>query len=143
MNRGFNLLEIKRIWNKTLWGTLQIKNSITHNKKSLTGFTLVELLIVVAVVALLAAIAIYNMSGGITRSKVSRALGELSRFPSIIATRGKVPESDPWGSPYSYHDDGAKQYYYSWGPDKEDDGGNILYDPSNGTSSKGDVYILP
>lgn len=107
------------------------------------GFTLIELLIIIAIISILALLAIYNMSGGITKSKVSRTLAELSRFPSIIATRGKIPTDDVWGNPYSFHDDGTKEYYYSWGPDQVDNGGWTLYDPSNGTVSKGDIFLSP
>lgn len=107
------------------------------------GFTLVELLVVIAVIMLISAIAIYNMSGGLTRSKVSRTLGELSRFPSIIATRGEIPQNDPWGKPYTLYHDGNSIYYYSWGPNQSNDGGTVLYDPTNGIISDGDIFILP
>ena len=103
------------------------------------GFTLVELLIVIAVISLLAALAIYNMSAAITRSKVARAQAELSSFATMYATGKPVPKYDPWGNPYSFSY--VKPYTgpYSWGPDQMDDGGLIIYDPSNGTTSRGDI----
>ena len=78
--------------------------------------------------------AVHYYSGAITRTKVARALGELSRFQSM----SKRPATDPWGSPYGRLKDGK---VYSFGPDRVDNGRQILYDPSNGTTSAGDVYL--
>jgi type IV pilus assembly protein PilE len=50
-----------------------------HRKPS-TGFTLVELMIVVAIIAVLAAIAIPNYIDYITRSKLSEAYNSLSAY---------------------------------------------------------------
>jgi len=105
----------------------------------LRGFSLIELLIVIAIIALISSIAIYNYSQGITRSKVSRAMAELRSIPSILATGKSIPEADPWGNPYLKNEPGG--YYYSFGPDEKDDSGIILYDPTNGTKSLGDVYL--
>ena len=35
----------------------------------------------------------------------------------------------------------APEHYYSIGPDRKDDGGVILYDPSNGSISGGDIFL--
>ncbi len=102
------------------------------------GFTLVELLVVVAVILLLAVLGIYNMSAAITRTKVSRTQAELSQYLTLRATGKQFPQYDPWGSPYSYSST-TGFYPYSWGPDLIDDGGLIIYDPSNGTVSRGDI----
>ena len=103
------------------------------------GFTLIEVLIVIALIALLSTIAIYNYSQGITKSKVSRTMTELRSIPAILATGKSIPEADPWGNPYQRN--AQNRYYYSFGPDEKDDGGNILYDPTNGVRSTGDIYF--
>ena len=103
------------------------------------GFSLIELLIVIALIMLIASIAIYNYSQGITRAKVSRAMAELKSIPSLLATGKSIPEADPWGNPYGRNPQAS--IYYSYGPDEKDDSGIILYDPTNGTKSLGDVYL--
>lgn len=104
-----------------------------------SGFTLIELLVVIAIIVIIASISLYNFSQGITRSKVARTMTELRSIPSIIATGKSIPEADPWGNPYLRNQPG--RYYYSFGPDEKDDSGLILYDPTNGTKSSGDIYF--
>ncbi len=103
------------------------------------GFTLIELLIVVAIIVILASIAVYNYSQGITKSKVARTMTELRSIPAMLATGKPIPEADPWGNPYERNQ--QFRYYYSYGPDGKDDGGLILYDPTNGVKSQGDIYF--
>lgn len=103
------------------------------------GFTLIELLIVIAIIVILSSIALYNFSQGITKSKVARTMTELRSIPSMLATGKSIPDADPWGNPYERNQ--AGRYYYSFGPDEKDDGGLILYDPTNGVKSQGDIYF--
>lgn len=82
-----------------------------------TGVTLLELMIVVVVVGLMAALAVPMYDRYIERAKVSRAIGEISalslaidkfrlrnndRAPANLAELGIAIPSDPWGRPYEY-----------------------------------------
>jgi general secretion pathway protein G len=80
------------------------------------GFSVIELLIVVAIIATLVAIAIPNMLSALAKAKYARALADLRTFSSEIAeyeaNYGVLPEAlaevrggtmlDPWGNPYAY-----------------------------------------
>lgn len=48
--------------------------------------------------------------------------------------------SDPYSDePYSFNYE--RGVFYSWGPDYDDNEGTILYDPTNGTDSSGDIFV--
>ena len=80
------------------------------------GFTLVELLVTVAVILTLCAIAIPNMMAAVDRAKVARAVGDIrtigSQVQAFQLTSGTYPNTldevgygahrDPWGTPYQY-----------------------------------------
>ena len=53
-------------------------------KKTQQGFTLIELMIVVAIIAILAAIAIPQYQNYVNRSAVSRAIGETAAYKTAI-----------------------------------------------------------
>lgn len=62
--------------------------------KNLMGFTLIELMIVVAIIGILASIAVPVYQGYIARSQMTRTVGEISGFKSSIEsmlTRGDNP----------------------------------------------------
>lgn len=166
-----------------------------------SAFTLIELLIVVAIIAILAAIALPNFHEAQTRAKVSRVQADLRTLGIAMEcyrldNNSYVPHKDtpadlyPLTTPIAYVssipadffkdgatpvDSGANYtwqdlyeiYYFlmptfgggdwlarqvtagrmwvlsSWGPDlKEDMYGNAVspYDPTNGTTSRGDIY---
>ena len=80
------------------------------------GFTLIELMICIAIVATLAAIAIPNYIGFRDRATTIAAINNLKKIESIIIIYninfGQFPETlaqvnlnhmkDPWGNPYQY-----------------------------------------
>jgi len=84
------------------------------NKKS--GFTLVELMIVVAIIGTLSAIAVPNYIGYRQKAMVARAISELKimekeiliyaaekgTFPNTLAQIGLDTLKDPWGNSYQY-----------------------------------------
>jgi hypothetical protein len=65
--------------------------------------------------------------------------GDIDRLvPRFFAFQPKDPFSQ-----VDFRIDEAKKLPYSVGPDLKDDGARILYDPTNGTISVGDVMIAP
>lgn len=85
-------------------------------KISRKGLTVVELLLVVAIIATLLSVAIPGTSNMLYRAKVSRACGEISvmsvKLTNYLIDYGMLPETleevdvpiltDPWGNPYQY-----------------------------------------
>ncbi|MCP4696174.1 MAG: prepilin-type N-terminal cleavage/methylation domain-containing protein [Gammaproteobacteria bacterium] len=72
------------------------------------GFTLIELMIVVAIIAILAAVAIPAYTEYLKRSKVTETLGLLGslKTPSEEYYGNKGPDADQWPNPFE--DLGAK-----------------------------------
>lgn len=82
------------------------------------GFTLIEMLLVVAIIGILASIAIPSYLAFIEKARVSKAIAEIksistiidgyfiseSSFPLSLADVGEGGAIDPWGSPYLYLD---------------------------------------
>jgi general secretion pathway protein G len=80
------------------------------------GFTLVELLIVCAVIMTIMAIAIPSLMASMDQARVARAVGDISAIETGVATyeatNGVLPDDlaqagyagllDPWGTPYQY-----------------------------------------
>lgn len=80
------------------------------------GFTLVELLIVMAIMGLLAALAMPSLNEAVEQARVARAIGDIKamgieisqfeltegRFPTTLAEVGRITLIDPWGNPYVY-----------------------------------------
>lgn len=80
------------------------------------GFTLVEVMIVVAIIGTLASIAIPSFAHAVYRSQITRAILDLKtiendiagfemesgRVPNDLAEIGRSGLRDPWGNPYEY-----------------------------------------
>ena len=80
------------------------------------GFTVVELLVTVAIIMTISAIAIPNLMAAMDHVKVARAMGDMrtigdgvmgyslvnGSFPNTLADVGYGELNDPWGAPYQY-----------------------------------------
>ena len=81
------------------------------------GFGLVELIVVLVIASLLAALAVPAYNGYVDRAKVSRAIGDISglsveidrfsvnhddQFPATLADLPINIPRDPWGNEYQY-----------------------------------------
>jgi general secretion pathway protein G len=80
------------------------------------GFTLVELLITVAVILTIAAMAVPSLLASINQAKIARAVGDIhaigtdaqgyeminGAYPPDLYAIGYGNRNDPWGNPYQY-----------------------------------------
>lgn len=99
----------------------EVRRVVTHrtnfrgnNKQS--GFTIIELLITMAVIITISAIAVPNLLASIYQAKIARAVGDISAIEDGIAlyqvVNGVLPDDlsqvgygnlmDPWQSTYQY-----------------------------------------
>lgn len=86
---------------------------LEHNNE---GFTLIELVLVVAIVGILSTLAIPNYLGFLEKARVARAVAELNaiakdiqgyayatgQYPDNLAQAGWSQRLDRWGNPYQY-----------------------------------------
>lgn len=80
------------------------------------GFTIIELLIVIAMIGTLSAIGIPTYATALNRARVTRAIADIHTFdreiqvyqlfnsgpPDTLATIGRANWRDPYGNPYEY-----------------------------------------
>jgi general secretion pathway protein G len=88
-------------------------------RSSAAGYSLVELMIVVVIISIIAAIAIPQYSEAINAAKIVRAMGDIktisteidmyslrnNQYPNTLADVGYDDRKDPWGQPYQYLND--------------------------------------
>jgi general secretion pathway protein G len=77
-----------------------------------TGFTIIELLSVVAIIGVLASISVPRYSDVMERARVAKAIGDLRTLTIDLLSADSLPASlydigrgdllDPWGRPYQY-----------------------------------------
>ncbi|MDM8556262.1 prepilin-type N-terminal cleavage/methylation domain-containing protein [Desulfococcaceae bacterium HSG7] len=104
------------------------------------GFTLIELMLVIAIIGTLAAIAMLSYNVYIDQAKITRTIVEIKNIENMIAgyeiDNGKLPESltdlgmgilvDPWSNPYEYYEvktkkgKGKQRRDKSWNPLNDD-----------------------
>lgn len=84
------------------------------------GWTLVELMLVIAIIGTLLAIVVPSATQYVDRAKIARAIGEieaiqadlagfefLGQLPATLAEIGRADLRDPWGNAYQYLKFGA------------------------------------
>jgi general secretion pathway protein G len=77
------------------------------------GFTVIELLLVLAIVATLASLGTSRLQSAVERARVARAIGDIRAIQSYIDAADSVPLTldevgagnrlDPWGRPYIFN----------------------------------------
>ena len=92
------------------------RGSARNRRKRSNGFTVLELLIVVAIVLTISAIAVPNLMAAIDQARIARAVGDIHAIEDDVASYQAIyrvlPDSlsqmgdgnllDPWGNPYQY-----------------------------------------
>lgn len=85
-------------------------------QKCSDGFTLIEMLLVIAIMLTIASIAVPNLMAAIDAARIARAVSEVRTLSSAVTIymviNGQYPDSlaavgyggllDPWGNPYMY-----------------------------------------
>ena len=129
---------------------MKIKNLRNYRLAHASGFTLIEIMLVVGIITVLMGSAIFMLTGNLEFAKEQRARGDLQAIitqvrmyemknggvslsqsdglKALVGTGKGFEElpKDPWGKEYMYKIDSssAKGFkVYSMGPDRKDDGG--------------------
>ena len=112
-----------------------------HSRKAQAGFTIVELLIVIVVIAILAAISVVAYSGVQSRARDSKRASDIATIERAI--RAYEVANDGLPITMSYTDTGSSSGWdYSRNPDwlkfLRPQSGNMPVDPQNKTGETGD-----
>ena len=114
-----------------------MENSVVRKRVRQAGFTLIELMVVVAIIAILATTAGVYLLGATEDAEIAKAQSEIKALESaVIAYRlknRKLPDSleqvaefmrpqripmDPWGNNYVYTKEGPRKFkIVSYGPE--------------------------
>jgi len=94
-----------------------LRSWVRLDREILKGFTLLELIVVIAIIGILATIAVPVYSDWIEKAKVTKAVSEIRNlekeiiayqieqgaFPEGLEDIGRADMPDPWGNPYEYY----------------------------------------
>lgn len=88
------------------------------SKRIEAGFTLIELVLILAIILIICAIAVPNFLGALENARVAKAVGDINAIEGdvveyqVLNSSGSLPDSladigcdtmiDPWGNPYQY-----------------------------------------
>ena len=95
---------------------ISVRRSKAVSTTGQSGFSLVEILIAIAIILTLAALAIPNYLAAVNRARIARAAGDIRTignsilgyeainhvFPTDLGQVGYASNIDPWGQPYQY-----------------------------------------